>query len=588
MTFDIFLVLALLLTAMVFFTFEWLSIDIVTLGLLIALILSGILTPGEAFAGFASEIIVILVSVFVLSGTLVKTGVMDWLGHAIFRLAGSSQGRTSIVLSSLSASLSAFFSNTNSTAVLIPATFELAKRGKFHPSKLLMPLAFASIMGGTCTLIGTSTNVAASGMLETLGYAPYAFFEFTAVGLVIVIIGVLYLAFVGHRLLPEVKSTSLTQRFDLNKYLSAILVTKGSSLAGKTLGEAKLPDQGLHVALIEREGKKRMPRRNSRLREGDLLIVEATRQGLLATKESADLRLEADPILGDEGLVAEGAKLVEAFVMPGSELAGKTARRSALRSRFGVSVLALQRPGHAVSAPILRSSIKVGDVLLLQGSEEELGSLQESGGLRLLDEVAHLPFRRRKGLFAVGALLIGILAGSAGIVPLSVGLLLAAVAVVVRKCIDAEEVYGLIEWRLIILIGGMTSFGVAMQKTQAAEYLAELVISWVLPLGIYAVMASLALLTIILTQPLSNAAAVLVILPVAISTALQLDVNPRTFAVLVTLSASLSFITPFEPACLLVYGPGGYRFSDFVKSGSVLTAISFALLLFLVPRIWPL
>jgi di/tricarboxylate transporter len=188
----------------------------------------------------------------------------------------------------------------------------------------------------------------------------------------------------------------------------------------------------------------------------------------------------------------------------------------------------------------------------------------------------------------VGALLIGILAGSAGIVPLSVGLLLAAVAVVVRKCIDAEEVYGLIEWRLIILIGGMTSFGVAMQKTQAAEYLAELVISWVLPLGIYAVMASLALLTIILTQPLSNAAAVLVILPVAISTALQLDVNPRTFAVLVTLSASLSFITPFEPACLLVYGPGGYRFSDFVKSGSVLTAISFALLLFLVPRIWPL
>ncbi|MEE8367546.1 MAG: SLC13 family permease [Thermoanaerobaculia bacterium] len=588
MTLDIFIVLALLVVAMVFFTFEWLSIDIVTICLLVGLILSGILSPDEAFAGFASEIIVILVSVFVLSGTLVKTGVMDWLGHAIFRVAGGSQNRISIALSSLSAALSAVFSNTNSTAVLIPSTFELAKRGKFHPSKLLMPLAFASIMGGTCTLIGTSTNVAASGMLETLGYEPYSFFEFTAVGLVIVVVGILYLTFVGHRLLPTHPATSLSERYDIQRYLSAVLVTKGSRLAGKTLGEAGLSERGFNVAVIERDGKKKMPRRNSRLREGDLLIVEATREALLATKGSTDLRLEADPIRGDKVLVAEGAKLVEAFVMPGSEIAGKTVQRSALRSRYGVSVLALQRPGQKVSAAIGKLSIRVGDVLLLQGSESDFEAIRQSGGLRMLDEVGHLPFRRPKGLFAAGALLVGILAGSFGVVPLSVGLLMAAVAVVLRKCITPEEIYGLIEWRLIVLIGGMTSFGVAMQKTEAAEYLAQLVISWVLPFGIYAVMASLAILTIILTQPLSNAAAVLVILPVAISTALQLDVNPRTFAVLVTLSASLSFITPFEPACLLVYGPGGYRFSDFVKSGSVLTAISFVTLLLLVPRIWPL
>ena len=165
---------------------------------------------------------------------------------------------------------------------------------------------------------------------------------------------------------------------------------------------------------------------------------------------------------------------------------------------------------------------------------------------------------------------------------------MAALAVVIRRCITAQEVYDLIEWRLLILIGGMTSFGLAMQKSHAAEYLADLIVGWAMPLGIYAVLATLAILTMVLTQPLSNAAAVLVILPVAVSTALQLEVNPRTLAVLVTLSASLSFITPFEPACLLVYGPGGYRFSDFVKSGAVLTAIAFTLLLLLVPRIWPL
>ena len=588
MTIEIFLVLLLLAVAMAFFIFEWLSIDVVTLSLIVALTLFQILTPAEAFAGFANEIIIILASVFVLSGALVKTGVMDWLGHAIFRLAGSSQTSILLAVSSLSAALSAVVNNTNSTAVLMPAAFELAKKGKFNPSRLLMPLAFASILGGTCTLIGTSTNIAASGLLQKLGYSPYSFFEFTPVALVIVAAGVLYLAFIGHRLLPTAPVASLSEKYDIEGYLSAVLVTEGSSLAGRTLAEGGLAEMGFNVAVIERQGEKLVARSATRLQEGDRLIVEATRESLLRTKESAELRLETDSVLGDEDVVAEGAKLVEAFVVPSSGFADRTLRQLAFRRRFGVSVLALHRRGHSFPTNIRNLPLRVGDVLLLQGTDENLDSLQMTGDLWLLDEVAHVPFRRRRGLFAAAALGLAILAGSLKIVPLSIGLLTAALAVVIRKCITPQEVYGLIQWRLLILIGGMTSFGVAMQKTHAAEYLASLIVGWAMPLGIYAVLAALALLTMLLTQPLSNAAAVLVILPVAISTAVQLEVNPRTLAVLVTLSASLSFITPFEPACLLVYGPGGYRFSDFVKSGALLTAISFAILLLLVPRLWPL
>ncbi len=587
-TFEIALVLGLLVAAMACFTFEWLAIDVVTLLVLVVLVLAGILTPDEAFAGFANEIIIVLASVFVLSAALVKTGVMGWLAQAILKIAGRSESRILVTLCSLSAALSAVVSNTNSTAVLVPSATELAKKAGFGASRLLMPLAFASILGGTCTLIGTSTNLAASGLLEQLGYEPFSFFEFTPIGLIIVVLGILYLLFVGSRLMPKAAPGSLSEKYEIEDYLSTVLVTEGSELAGRTLREAGLSKQGFLVAVLVRGEERIVPRPKTRLQEGDLLVVEATREALLETKDRTDLRLETDSALGDADLVAEGAKLVEAFVVGSSDFAGRSLRALAFRERFGISVLAVHRGGRNVARDIRELPLRVGDVLLLQGREEALEALQMSGDLRLLDEVGHVPFRRRKGPFAAAALGAAVLVSAFDLVPLSIALLTAALAVVIRRCITPHEIYGLIEWRLLILIGGMTSFGVAMQKTEAAEVVAGLIVSWVLPFGVYAVMATLAVLTMVLTQPLSNAAAVLVVLPIAVSTALQLGVEPRSFAVLVTLSASLSFITPFEPACLLVYGPGGYRFSDFVKSGVLLSALAFVVLLLVVPILWPL
>ena len=298
--------------------------------------------------------------------------------------------------------------------------------------------------------------------------------------------------------------------------------------------------------------------------------------------------IQVDGPLNDSDLVTDSIQLVQAIIMPRSTLIGHTIRRSRFRQRYGVSVLAVYRKGASLVEGLVDLRFRVGDVILLQGPADRLGPLQEARDLWILEESEHALFRRRRGSDALGALGLSVLLGGLQVIPISIAFLLGALAVILLKCVTVEEIYSFIEWRLIVLIGGMTAFGLAMQKTQADGYLADLIVQWAFPLGLYWVLAGFVVLTMLLTQPLSNAAAVLVVLPVAISTAGQLGVNPRSLAVLVTLSASVSLIAPFEPACLLVFGPGKYRFRDFLISGLPLSAIVVVVLLVLVPVFWPL
>jgi di/tricarboxylate transporter len=594
MTPDIFLLLAFLLTALVLFALEKVPVDLVTLVLIAALVVTGVLEPAQAFSGFANPIIVILASIFVISGALVKTGVMEWLGAALHRLAGDRRGRLMGTVMALSASGSAFLSNTNTTAILMPAVIDASKRARISASRFLMPLAYASILGGACTLIGTSTNMAASGMIQKLGLEPFSMFEFTVVGLAMGGAGMLYMAVLGWRLLPGGPPVSLAEEYRIREYLAHLVIPEESPSVGKTLEEIRLGDKDVTVLSIARGEERLYPRKYTRLRAGDQLTVQASREALLAAKEDASIVVAgdrtADPALklAEQDLQPEAVQIAEAVVLPQSGLVGRSLRELAFRRRFGVSVLAIYRRGHAYPTRIGRIPLQAGDVLLLQGRQEELAVLEGNHDLWGLTRVDHMPGRRRKGAGVLAALAAAIALGASGALSLPVALLLAAIWAVVTKCLTMEDAYALVEWRLIVLIGGMTSFGVAMDSTGAAEYLAGVIVERILPLGIPAVMTAFVVLTIALTQPMSNAAAALVVLPVALSTASQLGVNPRAFAVLVTLAASLSFITPFEPACLLVYGPGKYRFADFVKAGLPLTAVTVTILLLLVPVFWPL
>ncbi len=588
MTLAIFLVLALLAVVVVLFASERVPVDVTTLLLLCALVLLGILDVKEAFAGFSNDIIIILGSIFVLSGALMKGGVMDHLGDAIHRLAGGSRTRVLLCVLPVTTFVSSFMNNTTTTAVLMPAVLGVCKRSKVSPGKVLIPLAYASMLGGTCTLIGTSTNVAASGYIKSAGFEPFAMFEFLPVGAAVSILGVLYLTFLGHRLLPQTREAGSAEDDAIREYLSEVVVTPGSPLAGRELRDSRLAQMGLQVRAVLRGDRRLEADPHVTLQEGDLLLVQAGREGLLQVRDTAGIEIKPDLKMRAEALVSETRRIVEALLMPHSSFVGRTLEELDFRRRFGLTVIAIYRRGHTLATRLAGLPLRAGDVLLLQGRPERFRALADNADLWILQEMEHQPARRRKGLYTVGIFLLAVLASSLGWLPLPIAFLLAALGVIATRLITMEEAYGLIDWRLLILIAGMTSFGLAMQKTGAAAYLAGLIVDWFSPLGTAAVMLAFVVLTMLLTQPMSNAAAALVVLPVAIHTAQQLGLDPRTFAVLVTLAASLSFITPFEPSCLIVYGPGKYRFRDFVIAGLPLTALVILVLLLLVPAIWPL
>jgi di/tricarboxylate transporter len=588
MTLSIFLVLALLVAVVAVFAFEWVSVDLATLILLAVLVLSGILTVDEAFSGFSNEIIVILASIFVLSGALMKGGVLDHLSDVIHRIAGGSRSKVLLCVLPVTTFISSFMNNTTTTAVMMPAVLGLCRKSRLSPGKVLIPLAYASMLGGTCTLIGTSTNVAASGYVRSAGLEPFSMFEFLPVGLAVSVLGILYMVVAGHRLLPETREAGFEEQYSIREFLSEVVVTPGSPLAGQALRDSRLGQMGLQVRAVLRGGRRLEAEPALKLEEGDLLIVQTSREGLLQVKETAGIEIKPDLSEEDLDLTSETTKIAEAILMPQSSLVGRTIKELDFRRRFGLTVIAIYRKGHTLATRIGGLPLRVGDVLLIQGRPERLRALADSPDLWILQEMEHQPARRRKGLYAVGIFLLAVIASSFAWVPLPIAFLVAALAVIGTRLITMEEAYDLIDWRLLILIAGMTSFGLAMRKTGAAEYLAGLIVGWTGTLPVGVLLFAFAVLTILLTQPMSNAAAALVVLPVAMNTATKLGHDPRAFAVLVTLSASLSFVTPFEPSCLIVYGPGRYRFRDFLVCGLPLTALVVVVLMILVPMIWPL
>lgn len=585
---QIVIVLGLLVLAIVLFATERISVDIITLLLLIGLVLSGVLTVEEAFAGFSSDIIVILASIFVLSGALQQTGVMDVVDVQLYRFAAGSKNRLLTSLMVAVGGISAFMNNTTATAVFIPPTLSLAHQAKVSPSKLLMPLAYASILGGTTTLIGTSTNIAVSGYMVRAGMEPLALFELAPVGLVLMVVGILYILTIGQRLLPDHRDDSLTADYAIREYLSEIVVVPDSDLIGQKIFESDLSRLGFRILAVIRGKRKFLPNARTTIETEDILLVRGKVTDLMKVKERAGIEINPELKLGDLDLQSEEFKIAEAFITPQSSLIGRTLKSINFRQRYGITVLALYRQGQALRDEIGRTPLRLGDLLLIQGPTERVEFLRRNADLWVLEDLSPLLPRRGKalytGLFFGGAAIVG----GFGLLPLSISFLIAAILVILFRCITLEEAYGFIDWRLIILIAGMTAFGVAMEKTGAAELLAQWVVSGLWPYGVMAIMAGFFVLTTVLTQPMSNAAAALVVLPVALRVAQTLELNERTFAIAIMLAASVSFIAPFEPSCILVYGPGRYQFMDFVKTGLWLTIILLIIILFLIPVFWPL
>jgi di/tricarboxylate transporter len=591
MTMQIGIVLALLVVALVLFSIERIPIEVVAILLVMALVLTNTLTAGEAFAGFGNDIVITIAGLFILTGGLARTGVVDLVGRRLHRTAGDSEFRIVMLIMFAAAFSAAVMKNTTTTAMFLPVVLGLAARRNISPSKLLMPLAFGAILGGTCTLIGTSTNLAVSGALPRYGIEPFTMFELTRVGVVIVAVGMVYMLVVGLRLLPRRESAdSLTEQYHIRQYMTEVIVLNDSPLIGKTMAEARISDDlDLTVLGILRgdEQLRIAPTSDEPIKADDLLLVQGRVEDILKVKGEAGIEIKPDFKLSDSHLESKDTELFEAMVPRGSDFIGRSLKRLDFRERHGVVALAINRHGVNLLSKISRVRLRFGDVLVLQGNRERVETLAADGHLLLLEEISERNPRPEKRRWAVLAFGVFLFFSLTHLVPLPIAVLLGVMVLLASRSLRMSEVYEIIDWRLLILIACMISFGVAMEKTGADQYLADFIVRGTGQYGPMAVLAGFFIMTVALTQPMSNQAAALVMLPISIKTALALGLNPRTFAITVTYAASCSFLTPLEPACVLVYTPGRYRFFDFLKVGSILTIAVFAIVIWLVPKFWP-
>lgn len=590
MTWEIALLLGLIVAATILFSFDWISPDVVALSLLLILAMTGLIPKDRAFDGFGSDTVITTLGLLILTGALLRTGVVDLAGRAILRHTGENPNHLLLVIMITSAGLGSFMSNTASTAFFVPIVIGIASRAKISPSQFLMPLAFSSILTSSVTLISTSTNLVVSGLMKQYKLAPMGMFELAPVGIPIAIAGIAYMYLIRRWIPDRSAPGELIDEFGMRPYLTEVMVLPSSNIVGKTLEDAAFGrDMDLNVIQIVRDKKQvLLPRRDLVLQAEDVLLVEGRTDDLLKIKDTAGIDIKADVKLSDPSLQSEDVRLVEAILLPKSPLIGRTLKGYRFRERYGLQVLGLNRHGENIQRKLSQAPLRMGDMLLLQGRQENITALQDQNVVKVLNAVREeRPNRkhaRRATLIFVGALALG----SLKLLSFPIAMMLGAVLVFLTRCITPDEAYREVEWKALILMASMLTLGVAMEHTGTADYLAKLITTWAGHAGPVWLLAGFFILTVVLTQPMSNQAAAAVILPVAIQTARQLNLNPRTFVMMIAVAASCSYLTPLEPSCLMVYGPGRYKFFDFVKIGSALTALIFAIALVLVPIVWPL
>jgi di/tricarboxylate transporter len=590
----------ILLLAIFLFVTEALPMDMVAVLMLLTLALAGIVTPAEAFVGFSDPVIITLTSFFVISAALFNTGVIEAIGHRLHRIAGESELRLLAVIMLTASSIAAFMSNVVTTAVLMPGVIAIAKRLKQPASIFLMPLAFAAVLGGKCTLAGSPTNLAVNGLLPKYGLEPFALFEFAPIGVPLVITGALYMILLGSRLLPKRGNGQAPEERPEKDYLTELVVLPGSPLNARTLAEADFRGKyQLHIIGIVRDGERVLPHGDAVLRPGDLLLVSGKPDKILSIKDSQGLDIKSDT-MSDQGgattaqmAMRDGRDdaetvIVEAILAPNSTFTDRTLRRIHFRSRYGADVLAIYRHNQALYENLEDIQLKVGDILLIQGRRRRINSLREDPNFLALDDVQHTPLKKHKAVWAVAIFIATAVTAGLNLAPLALVALSGATAMLLAGCITAREAYARVEWPIIVLIAATLPMGLAMEKTGAAKLAAQYVTQYLGNYGPIVVMGGFFLFAVALTQTMVNAAAALLLTPIAINVAQQLQVNPRAFAMSIAIAASTSFATPLEPACAIVYGPGRYRFADYARVGGILTICVMIVTLLVIPIFWPL
>jgi di/tricarboxylate transporter len=588
---EIALVLTVLGIAIVLFTSEKLRVDVVSMLVLLSLLVLGLIDVDDAFAGFSSPAVVTVWAIYIVSAGLFRTGVADFIGQRILSVAGTEEPRLIGTIMLTVGTMSAFMNNIGATAVLLPAISSIARRVKISISKLLIPLAFGSLLGGVTTLIGTPPNLLVSNALYAAGLEPFGLFDYAPMGLIIMFSGILYMVLVGRHLLPEREATAdLTESYQVRDYLTEVRVLPESPLVGKTSTESRFgQDYDLNIVGKIRGQHHQTMSRNARIQEGDVLTVRGSLNTILKIRESQGLEIVPDVELGEAELTTDDTSIAEVIIPTRSELVGKTLKEITFRHRYNVTVLALWRHGEPLRSKLASEPLEFADVLLVQGHRDRINLLRTDPDFLLLEPVELETRRTDKAPFALAVFAIMLGAVILGWLPISAAAVLAAILMVLTHCLTMDEAYESIEWKSVFLIAGMLPMGIAMEQTGTAQFLADQIIAAVGDLGPQMIMVGLFVLTTIITEFMSNAAAAVLVAPIAISTAQSLGVAPHAFVMGVGIAASNSFLFPIgHQANVLVFGPGGYKFFDFTKVGLPLTLLIWILLILFLPIFWPL
>lgn len=570
-------VVVVLLVVLALLSSSRVPLEFTALAAVALLALTGALPAQEAFAGFVDPAVVFTFSLLAMGQGLMATGVARPLGLLLDFAATRGETTFLLVTMAVVGGISSVVSNTATTAAFLPITSAAALRSGLAPGRVLLPLAYASMLGGTLFLPGTSTNIVVSSQMNSWGYSPLSFAELTPLSLPLALLGLATIAVLAPRLLPRAPGSVRLFRADA-------LVERGSRFVG---GPASVlaREVGVRVLGVVTEGGLAEPDR--KLSPGDHVIVEAPRERLAALQSAPGLHLRTpDP-------VGEGpSRIAEFSVPPGSPLDGRSLREMLLLERFGVVALALHR-GPAFTAPRRRVAHKLaserlaaGDVLLLQGPADRLRLLSARRILVALDEVELVPVQARRALAAVLIFGGSLLVAGLDLLPMSVAGATGLLAMVVTGVMPMRLAWR-VDWRVLALIGAMIAVGRAVEQSGLADALGRVAVAWAAGGGPRLVMVALMAATVLLSAPMSNQGAALVMLPVALRTAAQLGVDPRPFAIAITLAASLSFVTPLEPSCVMVFRPGRYTFGDFVRVGTPLTLVLLVLLALGIPEFWP-
>lgn len=626
MTPDMWLTLAILAIAIVLFITEKLRVDVVALGVVVALLVTGILDTSEALAGFSSTAVILIIALFIVGGAVFQTGLANRIGDSILRIAGTSELRLLVTIMVAVSAMSGFISSTGVVALMLPAIMSLARTTKIPPSRLLIPLAFGSLLGGATTLIGTPPNIIINDVLMAdANYTGFSFFDFTPIALLLIVTSILFMALFGRRLLPDRRPpqdeqqmetpTELLESYRLPDNIYKIRVRKASPLIDKTISETGMGhDYNINILEISRPAPPRTvarfgeqelvvqskqnipvhPRPDTVLQRDDILLVRG--EGNDVGRAAATLHLAIQPRNSHdyESLISQEVGVAELVLPPRSSLIDKTLMDVRFGTTYRLTVLDVRRPDQKEPLDLKNTKLRLGDTLLVQGRWKDILALKKQRrDFIIIGETDLAQFTLNFGkapialLILFGMLVLLVTGDSIGI-SATTAALLAALATVLTGCLSMDEAYESIDWKSVVLIAGMLPMSTALTKVGLVDMIANGVTGALGGLGPLAVMAAFFLLTALLTQVLSNTATTVLLAPIALAAAMSLGVEPHAFLLSVAFAASMAFASPIaSPVNTLVMGPGNYRFSDYFRVGIPMVILAFIVTMIALPILWP-